>query len=855
MVESVSPSFLPAMFAPPLFYRTACCSLLAMAWLAHAQQPSVPLNDTPPALTLPPLPAVPKAPAKPESKPETKPAPKPEAKPVEKPATTPPAPPKPATQAPPAAPPPPSGSVPAINSQSSTSTNGQFIVYGADLETRTWFMHECEGTADALKRLLKDTANWDTKVVVSLRTPPNIVLTGPAVVANISQLTSGGFHLQLTVQFRPDFNTNDLRSEIIRILLAERILRGHNDITTNRPRILPDWLLTGIMEGMRYRDRARPSATFAAVFKTGKVYGVEDIIGTSPGTLDAMTKAIYETSCCALVLALLDQPEGGLRMQKFLNALATDPRGDRELIDQWFPGIAKSKTSLEKWWSLQMAHLSRPSVFETLTPQETIKALEAALVFHFETEESTDSPAVATKADEPPPAKDEVRVGLLRRWFGGGDEDKTKDEKAKDEKPKTPEKKSEEPLSDQQMAQSKSVPLFTRWFGGDKKDETKSESKKTETKPAANSDEKRAEPKKEEPKKPSPAKPEPKKEEEKEKKAPSKPAEPKKDAATPNKPGLLQRLFSSDKKDTSKKDDAKKEAAPKAQPKSAPTDKDKEKDQAKDKDKKTTMLDARLIPHLVADLWLSSTVASLLDAANAFDGPRYTILGFGKKKDDKAKEEEEKAAKAKAEAKAARDAVTKLEAEKKAALKKAEELERQVKQAEEKAKETAGAAKKTEPKSEPAKPASEPDKKTPSKPKKVAVTLPLDEYAKVLKRKDAKTIIAGTALDLSSLTSRAHPLFQPLVADYLKWLTEIAAGHTKDADAQLKALKQRRAEVFAQARAVEDYVDFFETNGSTKWSGAFDDFLRVPQSVQEELPKRTDPLSKLLDEAEQEAKK
>jgi len=32
----------------------------------------------------------------------------------------------------------------------------------------------------------------------------------------------------------------------------------------------------------------------------------------------------------------------------------------------------------------------------------------------------------------------------------------------------------------------------------------------------------------------------------------------------------------------------------------------------------------------------------------------------------------------------------------------------------------------------------------------------------------------------------------------------------------------------------------------------FDGFLRVPEAVRQELPKRVDPLSRLLDEAEQQ---
>jgi hypothetical protein len=49
---------------------------------------------------------------------------------------------------------------------------------------------------------------------------------------------------------------------------------------------------------------------------------------------------------------------------------------------------------------------------------------------------------------------------------------------------------------------------------------------------------------------------------------------------------------------------------------------------------------------------------------------------------------------------------------------------------------------------------------------------------------------------------------------------------------------------------MQDYLDWYQANNGTKWSGLFDDYLRVEQAVREELPKRTDPLSKMLDQAE-----
>jgi hypothetical protein len=158
-------------------------------------------------------------------------------------------------------------------------------------------------------------------VVVALKTAPDLNLAEPPVKTSISKITTGGFHLQVTVQIRPDLRPAALDAEITRILIAERILRNHAEITTKRSMVLPDWLLTGISQAMTFRDRSRPSAVFAAIFRSGKIYGIEEILDTAPGELDALSRTLYETSCCALVLALLDQVDGPMRLRTFLSML------------------------------------------------------------------------------------------------------------------------------------------------------------------------------------------------------------------------------------------------------------------------------------------------------------------------------------------------------------------------------------------------------------------------------------------------------------------------------------------------------------------------------------------------------
>ncbi|TLD69571.1 hypothetical protein FEM03_16570 [Phragmitibacter flavus] len=276
---------------------------------------------------------------------------------------------------------------------SSTSASKQFIVHGADLRTRSVFCLLADDTAGSLDRLLKDPTVEKLPVVIVLKTAAEAVRTGPAVTTNISQLAHGGFHLQVTVQLRQGFLTENFTDELVRILLAERILRQHKELNTTRQRVLPDWLLTGVSEALNFRNRAKPSALFAAVFRSGRVYSIDALLQADAAQLDALSRGIYEASSCALVLTLLDQPEGTIRFGKFLNALATDSKPDRELLQQQFPTLGVSNNSLEKWWSLQMATLATPSTLETMSVAETERQLDTALTLEFKP-----TPQVAAKS-------------------------------------------------------------------------------------------------------------------------------------------------------------------------------------------------------------------------------------------------------------------------------------------------------------------------------------------------------------------------------------------------------------------------------------------------------------------------
>ncbi|MBB5036472.1 hypothetical protein [Prosthecobacter dejongeii] len=838
-------------------------------------------------------------------------------------------------------PPPTFNSAPSVpltkpKARSSTSTSGQFIVHGDDLTLRSALSGKCEDIATELRNLLHDKQPWALPIVVLLNSGETARKAEKTASTVISQLTHGGFHIQVNVNMRPDLRPTDLRKEVIRALLAERILRDRKEITTQRKLLLPDWLFQGVLEALDYRQRARPSALFAAIFKSGKIFGIEEIIEASAADIDdALSKTIYQTSCCALVLALLDQPDSGLRVVKFLNALASDPRSERELLNQWFPNFASSEASLNKWWALQLATLASPGMAEPLSPQDTLIALEEALTFRYQAKpseiptssrrvvaavkpsapKSLETEKPATKTAEPTPAETKVeteiatineepqekrgfmsRLNPFSRRKSSDDEIAAAIEEAarveaesSGAMPEAPEPPAgaaesalpEAPAPAPTTSGTRRKPLLDRWF-----DEDKPKADKPVEEPPLE------EAKVTTPAPPKSATPAPTATVEKPKGEP----EAKSEAEGDKKPSTLNPLnwFRGGKKEKEAKPEEPSEA-----PAPAPEKETKE---------KKTVLSQSADP-LIAQLRSGRPIFALAMQEVAVEAPEeeapaaekkrlFGLFGKKKPKDDPAEPEapktQEEAPKPTKETKKAKEAPPAAEAPKEEPAKKespepkvdeampdaAAELEspktkRQPvrlrlfgsEKKEEKAPEPEAEAQEEMPADTP--PAPEPKPTAPSKPKEpaaakpksskdealVTASIPIEDYAAILKRKDLGKIMERNVNALAALQNRASVLYRPLVTEYVSAMEDILKGKTKGLDARLRDLRARTQEATKKTDAVRDLLDLHEANGAPAMSGLFEDYLKLPETIQNELPQRTDAISKYLDALDKEFSK
>ncbi len=692
---------------------------------------------------------------------------------------------------------------------SSASLSGQFIVYGSELRVRGGLAARCEEINEEFSRLLRSGEPWKLNIVIQVRPPGPADPPDMGITSQVSALEQGGFHLQVNVPERAGLRPADFRRAVIRVLLAERILRGHPRLASERDPLLPIWVETGVLKALDFKSRARPSAEFAAIFKSGRIYGIEQILDTVPAGLDGLSRTIYETSCCALLLALLDQPEGSPRFARFLSALAADGKPERELLRQAFPGLAESDSSLNKWWSLQLAQLASPGLEETLDPVASAELLDRALTFQVPPAEKPlpkPRPVLAIASQrpqappEPVPGPKPAAVATAAKPSGSTQSapDSSNSKKAASARPgartvsnrpreipaapqTTPAASSPAPAAEESEADRPGFLRHVFPFNLMAGDEAKADEP-----PAAE------------------------------------PAVAAQAAASTPPPAAA-----------SKTEDAKPVSArPAPAPAAAPPASRKAKPEPKP-------IFTRQAPAPAAP----AAATGKTEPGNKTEEPAPAKRGFnplnwfrGGDKDKAEPAPETPAAGAnKTGAVSPQQRTGSLLVRDLLGNTRGRYIQSPLLRERADLLELPGIGNP---------PASQP---VPTGP---AIAYPIEDYAVILAHPERDRLLDQARLALKDLIVRGNVLFRELGKSYLQVIDDLAAGKTKGMDEKLAALRRQAVATLAQACAVQDHLDWYQATRSERASGLFDDYLDLPARIEEESPPRADPVSKHLDEVE-----
>lgn len=270
------------------------------------------------------------------------------------------------------------------------SSSEQFTISGGDGAIRSIAAALAEEAKSELLRLTEEKEEW--------KVPIRLVLHGkkgdpapPRSMAMAIHLTDTGYEVRLDLHLANGLQRDVYKSLITSALIYERSLRDRPREESDTPLTVPPWLVTGLEEATAWRLNQSDRKLYEALFKMGGYYKMDELFAVTTVNaeeMDAATRAAFRASSGALVMALLQQPQGKEGFRTFLTNVAAYEGEMPSLLRLHFPELNLSENSLAKWWALQMANIGGQNLLsDVLTIAQTESSLAEALKLNFRTTE------------------------------------------------------------------------------------------------------------------------------------------------------------------------------------------------------------------------------------------------------------------------------------------------------------------------------------------------------------------------------------------------------------------------------------------------------------------------------------
>jgi len=270
-----------------------------------------------------------------------------------------------------------------------TSGSKQFRVSDGNSLMRGTVAMMAEEAKIELLRLTDEKDDWKVPVTIRLHGKQGDPLPPRTVSLNLLEV-EGVSELRLDVHLSHGIEQEPFKRAVTGALLYERALRNGPVADSEHPLFVPPWLTEGLREATAWRLNQSDKRLYQALFRSG-LFKIDDLLAVNDASydnMDAATRAAFRVSSGALVMALLEQPQGKKGFREFLTDVAAFEGEMPTLLRKHFPELNLSETSLAKWWALQLASKGGTSMLtDILTIQQTEAVLAEALQLNFRTPE------------------------------------------------------------------------------------------------------------------------------------------------------------------------------------------------------------------------------------------------------------------------------------------------------------------------------------------------------------------------------------------------------------------------------------------------------------------------------------
>jgi hypothetical protein len=253
-------------------------------------------------------------------------------------------------------------------------------------EARSEFLRLTEDIKTGVPFKEQETSWWKVPVSITLHGKTGDPMP-PRTIATEILVSEAGYEIHLDVHLSRGIEQERLKSAITAALIYERTLKDRPNSISGTSYFVPPWLIDGLREATAWRLNQSDRRLYEALFRSGGLFKIDDLFSLGERgfeEMDGATRAAFHVSSGALVMALLQQPQGRSGFRNFLTEVADFEGEMPALLRKHFPELNLSETSLSKWWQLQLAIIGAQNLAtDILTVSGTDKALGEALRLNF----------------------------------------------------------------------------------------------------------------------------------------------------------------------------------------------------------------------------------------------------------------------------------------------------------------------------------------------------------------------------------------------------------------------------------------------------------------------------------------
>jgi len=262
------------------------------------------------------------------------------------------------------------------------SHSEQFAISGGDSASRGTAANLAEETKQELLLLTEEEDEWKIPVAINLQGKEGSAVPKNLTALNIRWFEGKGYEVEIFVNLSRGLQPESFKRAVTASLIYGRGLSQREGGYSDIPLSMPPWFVEGLREASAWRLKQSDRRLYDSLLRHGGLFKLNDLFAVSDadfGSIDAVSKAAFRVSSGALVMALLEQPEGKSGIRDFLAELPAFQGEMPSLLRKHFPDLNLSEDSMEKMWALQLAQKGTAPLTESLSIASTEKALNEAL--------------------------------------------------------------------------------------------------------------------------------------------------------------------------------------------------------------------------------------------------------------------------------------------------------------------------------------------------------------------------------------------------------------------------------------------------------------------------------------------